>query len=62
MTTADRLALAACPFPLGRQCPIPCDTCQRTAVSVIAELITILRLQPENSGHGERSGIAAADR
>jgi hypothetical protein len=43
MTPADRLALAACPFPPERRCGQPCETCQRTAVNVVAELVTVLR-------------------
>jgi hypothetical protein len=26
---------------------VPCDTCQRTAVNVIAELVTVIRAEPE---------------
>jgi hypothetical protein len=47
MTPVQRLALAACPFPPDRRCPVPCDTCQRTAVNVIAELVTVIRAEPE---------------
>jgi hypothetical protein len=45
MTTSpvQRLALAACPFPPDRRCGQPCETCQRTAVNVVAELVTVVR-------------------
>lgn len=50
-TAVQRLALAACPFPPGRRCAQPCETCFRAAVSVVAELVTVLR-----EGDGELPG------
>jgi|LakMenEpi03Aug12_release.lakeMendotaPanAssembly.Ray.scaffolds.fasta_scaffold3162527_1 hypothetical protein len=42
-TAVHRLALAVCPFPPERRCAVPCETCQRTAVNVVAELVTVVR-------------------
>jgi hypothetical protein len=42
MTTADRLALAACPMSQLRRCTEPCDNCRQTAAQVTSELCQVL--------------------
>lgn len=42
MTTADRLALAACPMSQLRRCTEPCDNCRQTAAQVAGELCQAL--------------------
>jgi hypothetical protein len=53
MSTTVRLSMAACPFPPGRKCSEPCETCYRTARQVCGELSQILRER-----HGGSSQVA----
>jgi hypothetical protein len=41
-TTADRLALAACPMQTLRRCVEPCDKCRQTAAQVTGTLCLVL--------------------